>query len=107
MSNPSERIRYWAIVPAAGLGRRMRADIPKQYLPLAGRTVLEHTLQRISLHPRIAEIIVVISEDDTLWKNLRLDWVAKPLRTVVGGDERCHSVLNGLQALAQRADDSD
>jgi len=100
-------MRYWAIVPAAGLGRRMRADIPKQYLPLAGRTVLEHTLQRLSLHPLIAEIIVVISEDDTLWQNLHLDWVAKPVKTVIGGDERCHSVLNGLQVLAQRADDDD
>ena len=85
----------------------MRADIPKQYLPLAGRTVLEHTLQRLSLHPLIAEIIVVISEGDTLWHNLHLDWVAKPVKTVIGGDERCHSVLNGLQALAKRADDND
>ena len=106
-SNSSSRERYWVIIPAAGIGKRMRSDIPKQYLPLAGRSVLEHTLHRLSSHPSIAEIIVVIAEDDVYWRKLKLDWVAKPVRTVIGGDERCHSVLNGLKYLSQRADDND
>lgn len=101
------RSRFWVIIPAAGIGRRMRADIPKQYLPLAGRTVIEHTLHRLSLHPAIAEIIVVLGEDDQWWRKLRLDFVARPVTTVTGGEERCHSVLNGLQALARRADEHD
>jgi len=107
MGSQTDRARYWAIIPAAGVGRRMHSDIPKQYLPLAERTVLEHTLHRISLHPLIAEIIVVISEGDTHWKKLHLDWVAKPVRTVFGGEERCHSVLNGLEAITLKADDND
>jgi len=106
-SNSTTRERHWVIIPAAGIGKRMRSDIPKQYLPLAGRTVLEHTLHRMSSHPAIAEIIVVIAEDDDYWRKLKLDWVAKPVTTVIGGDERCHSVLNGLHYLSQRADDND
>lgn len=106
-ATPQSRSRFWVIIPAAGIGRRMRADIPKQYLPLAGRSVIEHTLHRLSLHPAIAEIIVVLSEDDQWWKKLHLDSAARPLSTVSGGAERCHSVLNGLQALAQRAEESD
>lgn len=107
MASQTDKARYWAIIPAAGVGRRMRSEIPKQYLPLAERTVLEHTLHRIALHPLIAEIIVVISDDDIHWKNLYLDWVGKPVKTVIGGAERCHSVLNGLQAISKMADDDD
>lgn len=107
MGSQTDRGRYWAIIPAAGVGRRMRSEVPKQYLPLGERTVLEHTLHRIALHPLIAEIVVVISEDDTHWKKLHLDWVAKPVKTVFGGAERCHSVLNGLQAISRQADDND
>lgn len=99
----SSKARYWVIVPAAGIGKRMGGDIPKQYLSLAGRSVLEHALYRLSLHPLIAEIVVVLADGDTYWNKLSLDWVARPIRTVVGGDERCHSVLNGLESIKQRA----
>lgn len=105
-STPS-RNQHWVIIPAAGMGKRMRTDIPKQYLPLAGRTVLEHTLHRLASHPAIAEIVVVIAEGDDYWSKLHLDWVAKPVTAVIGGDERCHSVLNGLHALSQRAEGDD
>jgi len=104
---PSSKVRYWVIVPAAGIGKRMGGDMPKQYLPLAGRSVIEHTLHRLSLHQRIEEIVVVLSEKDTYWDKLQLDWISKPVRTVIGGDERCHSVLNGLKSLKERAIDND
>lgn len=107
MTSQAGSVRYWAIVPAAGVGRRMGAEIPKQYLPLDGHTVLENTLYRLSLIPTIAEIIVVISKEDAHWHNVHLESVAKPVKTVIGGDERCHSVLNGLQSLAGRADKND
>ena len=105
-ASPS-KARYWVIVPAAGSGKRMGGDIPKQYLSLAGRSVLEHTLYRLSLHNAIAEIIVVLAENDQHWHKLHLNWVAKPVRTVIGGEERCHSVLNGLNAIRQMAHDKD
>lgn len=104
---PSGKVRYWVIVPAAGIGKRMGGDVPKQYLPLAGYSVIEHTLHRLSLHPLVEEIVVVLSEKDTYWDKLRLSWISKPVRTVMGGDERCHSVLNGLKSLKERAADND
>ncbi len=91
--------RIWAVVPAAGMGARMRADVPKQYLPLAGRTVIEHTLTRLAGHPRIAEVVVALASDDVLFPGLAPRLPAA-VRAVPGGVERCHSVLNGLNALA-------
>ena len=89
--------RVWAVVPAAGVGRRMGSDVPKQYLPLQGLTVIEHSLARL-LALDLEKIIVVIGEDDNYWHEL--DVSCHPnIETVIGGDERCHSVLNGLKHL--------
>ncbi len=88
----------WAVVPAAGVGRRMGADRPKQYLPLAGRTVIEHSLRALLAHPRVVGAVVAIGADDPYWHRLDLTFV-KPITTVVGGAERCDSVLNGLRSL--------
>ncbi len=107
MSDSSASARYWAIVPAAGIGKRVGGDLPKQYLPLAGRSVIEHTLYRLSLQPRLTEIVVVLSKDDSSWRKLHLDWISKPVRTVIGGGERCHSVLNGLKSISDSAADND
>jgi len=98
---------FWVVVPAAGSGRRMRSEIPKQYLSIDGHTVLEHTLHRLSQHPAITEIVVAVAADDPYWSKQHLDWVARPITTVTGGNERCDSVLSGLRALANRAQDSD
>ena len=103
----TDNLRLWAVIPAAGIGRRMRSDIPKQYLPLDEHTVIERTLQRISMRAAISEIVVVLAQDDPYWQKQNLGWVAKPLTTVVGGKERSDSVLCGLQALAGRAHDED
>jgi len=106
-ANAQQQVRFWAVIPAAGSGRRMGADIPKQYLSLAGHSVLEHTLHRLSLLPAISGIMVVLSPDDTYWKQQRLDWVARPVYTVQGGQERSDSVINGLHALAPRVSEAD
>jgi 2-C-methyl-D-erythritol 4-phosphate cytidylyltransferase len=93
---------FWAVIPAAGVGRRMAADRPKQYLQLAGRTVLEHTLDIFIHHPRITGLAVAIGADDPFFGELpvRTD---KPLMVVHGGGERCHSVLNALHVLKGQA----
>lgn len=59
-----------AIVPAAGIGSRMRADCPKQYLHLAGKTILEHTLERLLSHPAIAQVIVALAPHDRWFETL-------------------------------------
>lgn len=98
MSGP----RHWAVVPAAGVGKRMHASRPKQYLPLAGRCVIEHTLDTLLGNPRIAGLVVAIGAGDDHWERLRIR-SAKPLIQVSGGNERCDSVMNALTALAGRA----
>jgi 2-C-methyl-D-erythritol 4-phosphate cytidylyltransferase len=97
---------YWAVIPAAGIGKRMQSQIPKQYLPLAGRTVIEHTVELFLQHPHISGVVVAISEADETWQELHFD-TQKPLLTVSGGAERCHSVLNALDALSEQASDAD
>ena len=94
--------RYWAVVPAAGVGRRMGSAIPKQYLSLAGLSVIVRTLDTLLSHPRISGVAVAIGADDLWWNSIRLD-TGKPLLRVNGGEERCHSVLNALYALRERA----
>lgn len=93
---------YWVVLAAAGSGKRMGGDVPKQYLPLCGRTVIEHSLSSFIDHPSIAGIVVAVTENDHRWSGLSLE-CAKPLHTVRGGVERCHSVLNALERLAEWA----
>jgi 2-C-methyl-D-erythritol 4-phosphate cytidylyltransferase len=88
----------WCVVPAAGRGARVGGDIPKQYLPLAGRPLILHTLERLSAHPLIAGLMIVLGAQDELWPALdQLN--GKPVLTTLGGAERCDSVLAGLRAL--------
>ncbi|MFT4563744.1 MAG: 2-C-methyl-D-erythritol 4-phosphate cytidylyltransferase [Gammaproteobacteria bacterium] len=96
----------WAVVPAAGKGSRMGSDIPKQYLSLAGKPVLEHTLGVLTGHPRIGAVVLVVSGDDSRWPAITAQFDHR-LIVVTGGSERCHSVLAGLQCLRDRADDRD
>jgi len=90
-------------VPAAGSGSRMGSHRPKQYLHLHDKPILQHTLERLCFS-RITGIVVCLAEDDAYWETLILQ---KPVIRVNGGAERCHSVLNGLQALRQRAQPDD
>ncbi|MGL6496038.1 2-C-methyl-D-erythritol 4-phosphate cytidylyltransferase [Aeromonas veronii] len=84
-----------AIVPAAGIGSRMGADCPKQYLQLAGKTILEHTLERLLSHPAIAQVIVALAPHDRWFEALPVAADPRIVR-VEGGAERAFSVLNGL-----------
>lgn len=98
--------RYWAVVPAAGVGRRMGGDIPKQYLALNGRPVIEHSIGRLLSHPAISKVLVALAPDDGWWGKTTYSDHADVLR-VDGGAERCHSVLNALQHLSGLAGDQD
>lgn len=88
----------WAIVPAAGIGARMGADKPKQYLLLNGKTILEHTLERLLLLPYLKGLVLVVNPFDEIYPTLPLIKHPK-IKVVEGGQERCDSVLNGLYAL--------
>jgi 2-C-methyl-D-erythritol 4-phosphate cytidylyltransferase len=97
--------RAWAVVPAAGSGRRMGAAIAKQYLPLRGRPLLAHALAPLLACERIDAVVLVVAADDTRWRECVPQ--GDRLLTATGGAERCHSVGNGLARLADRAADDD
>ncbi|SHI27598.1 2-C-methyl-D-erythritol 4-phosphate cytidylyltransferase [Ferrimonas marina] len=89
----------YAVVPAAGVGKRMGGALPKQYLPLHGRPILSHTLSCLLSHPRVAQVIVAVGPDDEYFSDL--PEAADPrLTRVTGGAERADSVRLALQAVA-------
>jgi len=85
----------------------MAADIPKQYLPLHGQTVIEHALDVLFACERINGIVLALSPDDDHWPALETLYAGHILVRVDGGRERCHSVLNALSQLAEQADTAD
>ncbi|OCG36149.1 2-C-methyl-D-erythritol 4-phosphate cytidylyltransferase [Gilliamella apicola] len=87
-----------AIVPAAGVGCRMNSQIPKQYLKVGSKTVLEHTLNKLLTHPQIAQVIVVISSEDNIFNTLSIAQHDK-IKVALGGKTRADSVLAGLKLL--------
>lgn len=98
---------FWAVIPAAGVGARMAADRPKQYLPVAGRTLLEHTLACFLDHPALKGVVVSLAEDDPFWPSLACSQDPRVQRAT-GGRERADSVLNALLHLStQGAGDDD
>ena len=97
---------YWFVIPAAGIGARMNANKPKQYLMLGNKTILEHTLLRILTLPKLAGVVVALSPEDNYWKTL--DVFQNPLiHTTTGGESRADSVLNGLNYLSDKVECND
>lgn len=91
--------RIWAVVPAAGAGRRMGTATPKQYLDLGGRAVLSHTLERLAATPSLHGIVVAISADDHRFGSLPVPRTV-PVVTAPGGRERAESVVSALRVIA-------
>lgn len=102
----NKKQNIWVVIPAAGIGRRMGGGIPKQYILLNDKTIIEHTLNIFDAHPDIAEIVIAISETDKYWPTLNLK-LNKTLHKVAGGKERCDSVLNALSFLKDKAEPTD
>ncbi|GMR07159.1 MAG: 2-C-methyl-D-erythritol 4-phosphate cytidylyltransferase [Gammaproteobacteria bacterium] len=99
----TEQVNTWVVIPAAGSGSRMGGDTPKQYLPLAGRTVIEHALSIFCKHGSITGIYVATASQDPHWHTLDIS-CGKILQRVDGGEQRCHSVMNALLAMDQAGD---
>ncbi|VTM24191.1 2-C-methyl-D-erythritol 4-phosphate cytidylyltransferase [Stutzerimonas stutzeri] len=89
-----------AIIPAAGVGSRMQADKPKQYLTILGKTVLQHTLEIMLSHPAISRVIVALSKNDPYAAELAV--LSHPkIQLVEGGATRAESVLSALNAVSE------
>ena len=97
------QVRCHALVPCAGTGSRAGSSVPKQYLVLAGRPVVAHTLEALQGVTRLSSILVVLAPDDDLFETMvgpltsPRSWAAR-----CGGDSRSRSVANGIDVLAER-----
>lgn len=91
--------QYWAVIAAAGMGSRVGAELPKQYLKLLGRTLLEHALEPFLNARWISGVVVVLSPTDQHFKSLAIAGNPR-LHQAIGGARRADSVLAGLAALA-------
>jgi len=95
--------RCFALVPAAGVGARSGASMPKQYVSLAGKAMMAHTLAALAQVPQLAATLVVLSPQDDQFETAVPEfqgeraWVAR-----VGGDSRAASVAQGLDELLAR-----
>ena len=92
-----------AIIAAAGVGRRLGADIPKQLLDVGGRTILERSVDAFAAHPRVQDVIVVLPPD---LATAPPSWLqSRPgLHVVTGGERRQDSVANAFDAVSRQAD---
>ncbi len=88
----------WAIVPAAGIGKRMQSEVSKQYLPLNGRPVLEYTVNTLLQNKNITGLVVALQTDDVYWPDINIR-SQKPVIRTTGGKERADSVLNAINEL--------
>ncbi|HIG68251.1 MAG TPA: 2-C-methyl-D-erythritol 4-phosphate cytidylyltransferase [Porticoccaceae bacterium] len=104
MMKPSSN--YWAIVPAAGVGRRFSADIPKQFHQLHGELVAQHTLSRLLSITGIKRIVAPCDPSSGYWSRVRATSNSR-VQLIQGGETRARSVLNGLVAIQQDASPDD
>jgi 2-C-methyl-D-erythritol 4-phosphate cytidylyltransferase len=93
--------RIAAILPAAGLGTRMGAETPKQFLELDGTPILVHSVRRLASCTQVTDIILATRQDGiaALEERLRGEHLKQNLRVVRGGDSRQESVANALREV--------
>ena len=102
-------MRYWLVMPAAGASERFGGPTPKQYVALAGRTVIEWSLAPFLDDERCAGAVVALAAHDSGWApvaaRLRTSLAhgAPEITTCTGGAQRCLSVRRALATLAARA----
>lgn len=101
-SQPAAPRRFFLVLPAAGSGQRMGSECPKQYLTINGRTLLQHTLERLGSMACFERVVLVLAAKDSWWPAIEKQLpgaLREKLQIAVGGSQRADSVLNGLQAL--------
>ena len=100
-------MNVFVVIPAAGLGTRMASKTAKQFTEINGTPILIHTLRSFAEVKAVTEIVVALRESEIKQFQPRLDKerLAKPVRLVVGGDNRQESVHNALRTLDGNDDD--
>lgn len=96
----------WGVIPAAGSSTRFGADVPKQFLELEGRSVLEHSLRALLQHVSLLGVMIATQDEQALAAVLEVPALeheyAKPIWRCAGGATRAQSVLHALLALQAR-----
>jgi 2-C-methyl-D-erythritol 4-phosphate cytidylyltransferase len=93
-----DELSFSVVIPAAGIGKRVGADIPKQYLSILDKTIIEHSIAPFLSHPDIHAVVVSVAANDRWFNALSIAQHPK-LKKVDGGKERVDSVLNALHVL--------
>jgi 2-C-methyl-D-erythritol 4-phosphate cytidylyltransferase len=101
---PSTTRRRFALIPAGGTGARIGGALPKQYLPVAGRPLIAHTLAAFVATPAIDAIVVVVAPGDA-WIDSLVESSERVRIVRDGGATRADSVANGLAAMDDATDD--
>lgn len=91
------------IIPAAGIGTRMQLDIPKQYMQIAGQTLLEHSIEALLSDPRIERVIIALHAEDTFFSTFPVAQDER-IQTVKGGESRAESVCQAVDYIHQHYD---
>lgn len=89
-----------AIVPAAGVGSRMKAGKPKQYLTIGQSTILEHTVNKLLSHPAVSQVVIAITDGDPYFPELAIAQHPDVVQ-VSGGKERADSVVSALEYVVE------
>lgn len=95
----------YAIIVAAGSGQRFASDTPKQFLEIAGKLAIQHSIDAFDKVDEVEGIVLVMPKKQKLWKDIELK-SNKPLMYTTGGSSRAQSVLHGLQILAPSVDNT-
>lgn len=106
MSHSPVDSHVWVVIPAAGVGSRMGTDIPKQYLRIRSKTILEHTISRFLALDSVAGVLVMVGVDDTHWpgvnERLSKGKGASRITFAYGGSERSDTVAKALDYLVSK-----
>lgn len=97
---------FWVIIPASGLGTRFSEKMPKQYISLLGKTIIEHTLNLFIQLPWVQKMVIPIAIDDSKFNQLPISLNPK-VQTVIGGETRAASVHNAMRYLQDKAKPND
>lgn len=90
---------FHVVIPAAGCGSRMKSEIPKQYLPILGKPIIQHTISVFADCPEITSISIALSAEDIYWNDANIQLPAKACVYRCGGESRAATVLNTLHNM--------
>ena len=102
-------MKNYAIILAGGIGKRMGSDIPKQFLKVAGKPIIVHSIENFQKNPQVEKILVVCIKDwiDQAWELVKKYSLSKVEWIIEGGSTGHDSIRNGVFFLRDKLDPDD